>query len=176
MTQSLSGSKEWKRQQRWWSSIDFDTRWRFCVRGTPRSCLGSLWWWTRRNPARRRRRTWPRKRKRRKNLKSRPSWKGDEKESTVGWVMLIISISVIFIRGQFWSSDIVVACVCRCLCVSVCQSLVCLRDNSGPVQARITKIWVKGAKLELRSLLFCGAIDLDLQGQTQGPSENFGGR
>ena len=37
-------------------------------------------------------------------------------------------------------------CVCRRLCVSVCQSLACLHDNSGPIQARITKIWVKGAK------------------------------
>ena len=47
--------------------------------------------------------------------------------------------------GQFWPSGIVVACVCVCVCVSVCvcqsvcQSLACPRNNSGPVQAMITK-------------------------------------
>ena len=30
-------------------------------------------------------------------------------------------------------------CVCPCVCLSVCQSLACPRDNSGPVQAMITK-------------------------------------
>ena len=29
--------------------------------------------------------------------------------------------------------------LCVCLCLSVCKSLACPRDNSGPVQARITK-------------------------------------
>ena len=40
-------------------------------------------------------------------------------------------------RDQFWPPGIVVACVCP----SVCQSVrwVCLRDNSSPNQARITK-------------------------------------
>ena len=28
---------------------------------------------------------------------------------------------------------------CVCVCLSVCQSLACPRDNSGPIQARITK-------------------------------------
>ena len=64
----------------------------------------------------------------------------------------------IFIRGQFWPSGIVIACVsvsvrlcacvcacvcvcvcCVCVCQSVCQSLACPRDNSGPVQTRIAK-------------------------------------
>ena len=121
-------------------------------------------------------------------------------------------------RGQFWPS-VVVACVCVCVCLSVCQSLACPRDNSGPVQARITKFgpkmqktlvkvpivlwtdrpWPSGSNLTwksklihfelvrtkthhpfkvvspnldqmckipwLRSILFWGAIDLDLQGQ-----------
>ena len=54
----------------------------------------------------------------------------------------------IFTRGQFWPSGIVVACVCVCTCVcqSVCQSLACPRDNSGPVQARITKFGPKMQK------------------------------
>ena len=56
----------------------------------------------------------------------------------------------IFTRGQFWPSGIVVACVCVCICVSisvcVCQLLACPRDNSGPVQDRITKFWPKMQK------------------------------
>ena len=35
------------------------------------------------------------------------------------------------------------ASVCMCVCQSVCQSLACPRDNSGPVQARITKFGPK---------------------------------
>ena len=42
---------------------------------------------------------------------------------------------VIFTRGQFWPPGIVVACVVR---PSV-RHKVCPRDNSSPVQARITK-------------------------------------
>ena len=39
-------------------------------------------------------------------------------------------------------------CVCPCVCVcqSVCQSLACPRDNSGPVQAGITKFGPKMQK------------------------------
>ena len=53
--------------------------------------------------------------------------------------------------------------VCPCVCQSVCQSLACPRDYSGPVEARITKF---GSKVQNnlvkvpRSLLFCGVIDL----------------
>ena len=43
----------------------------------------------------------------------------------------------VFTQGQFWPLGIVVACVC------VCQSLACLCNNSGPVQARITKFGPK---------------------------------
>ena len=48
---------------------------------------------------------------------------------------------VIFTRGQFWPSGIVVACVCVCVCVCLCvrQSWACPSDNSSTVQARITK-------------------------------------
>ena len=53
-----------------------------------------------------------------------------------------------FTGGQFWPSGIVVACVCMCVhvFVCVCHSLACPRDNSGPVQARITKFGPKMQK------------------------------
>ena len=47
---------------------------------------------------------------------------------------------MIFTRGQFWPSGIVVACVCLCVCV--CQSRGCPCDTSS-VQARITKFWAE---------------------------------
>ena len=45
-----------------------------------------------------------------------------------------------FIRGEYWPPGFVVAC--ECVCVSVCVSITYLsspHNNSGPVQARITK-------------------------------------
>ena len=59
-----------------------------------------------------------------------------------------------FTRGQFWPSGIVVACMCVSVCQSVCQSLVCPRDNSGPVQARITNLDQGCKRPWLMSLLF----------------------
>ena len=55
-------------------------------------------------------------------------------------------LHAIFTRGQFWPSGIVVACICVCVCLSVCQSLACPRNNSGPVQARISKFGPKMQK------------------------------
>ena len=46
--------------------------------------------------------------------------------------------SLIFTRGQYWPSGIVVACVRPSVRQSV-RHQVCPRDNSSPVQARITK-------------------------------------
>ena len=79
-----------------------------------------------------------------------------------------------FTRGQFWSSGIVVACVCvcvcPCVCQSVCHSLACPRDNWGPVQARITKFGPKMQKTLVVVPVFftvstlCTYIDLDSQG------------
>ena len=50
---------------------------------------------------------------------------------------------LIFTRGQFWPSGIVIAPVCVsvsvCVCLCVYQSLACPHDNSSAVQARITK-------------------------------------
>ena len=60
------------------------------------------------------------------------------------------TLHIIFTRGQFWPSGIVIACVCVCVrvCVSqsVCQSLACPRDNSGPVQARVATFGPKMQK------------------------------
>ena len=36
--------------------------------------------------------------------------------------------------------------LCVCVCLSVCQSLACPRNNSGPVQARISKFGPKMQK------------------------------
>ena len=62
--------------------------------------------------------------------------------------MVFLTWSAIFTWGQFRPSGIVIACVCVCPCVyqSVCQSLACPRDNSGPVQARIAKFGPKMQK------------------------------
>ena len=45
---------------------------------------------------------------------------------------------MIFTRGQYWPSGIVVACVRPSVRPSV-RHQVCPRDNSSPVQAKITK-------------------------------------
>ena len=78
--------------------------------------------------------------------------------------------AIVFTRGQFCPSGIVVDCVCVCVCVSVCQSvcqsLVCPHDNLGPVQAGITKFGPKMQKTLVKvRICFGGAIDLDLQCQ-----------
>ena len=52
---------------------------------------------------------------------------------------LIGVIALVFTRGQFWPSGIVVACVCLSVCPSVRQSRACPRNNSSPLSARITK-------------------------------------
>ena len=71
-------------------------------------------------------------------------------------------------RGQFWPSGIVVACVCVCVCLSVrlCVNHLLVRAiirllfklGSPNLDQRCKRPW-------LRSLLFWGAIDLELQGQ-----------
>ena len=54
---------------------------------------------------------------------------------------------ILFTRGQFWPSGIVVACVCLSVCVSVCvcvrQPRACPRHKSRRVQARTTKFGQK---------------------------------
>ena len=63
-------------------------------------------------------------------------------------------------------------CVSVCVCQSVCQSLACpitwdpFKLGSPNLDQRCKRPW-------LRSLLFWGAIDLDLQGQIQLQSQNL---
>ena len=54
---------------------------------------------------------------------------------------LAATLDLLFTRGQFRPSGIVIACVCVSVRVSVCvyQSLACPHDNSLAVHARITK-------------------------------------
>ena len=73
-----------------------------------------------------------------------------------------------FTRGQFWPSGIVVACVCVYVCVHVSVNHELVRTiihqpfklGSPNLDQRCKRPW-------LRSLLFCGAIDLDFQGQIE---------
>ena len=89
---------------------------------------------------------------------------------TVNTNQNIKDMFLIFTRGQFWPSGIVVACVCVCVCV--CLS-VCLCVNHLLVRTITRDLFKLGSpnldqrckRPWLRSLLFWGAIDLDLQGQ-----------
>ena len=82
----------------------------------------------------------------------------------------------IFTQGQFWPSGIVVACVCVCMCVCVCVSV-----NHELVRAIIHQPFKLGSpnldqrckRPWIRSLLFCGVIDSDLQGQIELDSPNL---
>ena len=94
-------------------------------------------------------------------------YKSEFYKATFLWITLpfpcVNGISTIFItRGQFWPPGIVVACVCVCVCINhffvrtITRHLFKL-GSPNSVQRSKTP-W-------LRSLLFWGAIDLDLQGQ-----------
>ena len=78
----------------------------------------------------------------------------------------------IFTRGQLWPSGIVVACVCVCVCLSVNHQLVraithqLFKLESPNLDQRCKRPW-------LRSLLFLGTIDLELQGQIELKSKNL---
>ena len=77
-----------------------------------------------------------------------------------------------FTRGQFWPSGIVVACVCVCVCLSVNHQLVRAvthqRFKLEPpnLDQRCKRPW-------LRSLLFFGAIDRELQGHIELKCQNL---
>ena len=70
----------------------------------------------------------------------------------------------LFTQGQFWPSCIVVTCVCVSVCLCVNHLLVRaitwdpFKLGSPNLDQRCKRPWLK-------SLLFCGLIDLDLQGQ-----------
>ena len=78
----------------------------------------------------------------------------------------------IFTRGHFWPSGIVVACVCVCVCLSVKHQPVRaithqpFKLESPNLDQRCKRPW-------LRSLLFFGTIDLELQGQIELKSQNL---
>ena len=78
----------------------------------------------------------------------------------------------VFTRGQYWPSGIVVACVCVYVCLSVNHELVRaiihepFKLGSPNVDQRCKRPW-------LRSLLFCGVTDGDLQGQIELESQNL---
>ena len=64
--------------------------------------------------------------------------------------------------------------MCVYVCVSVCVSITCCpRNNSGPLQARITKFGPKLQKTLFKVPIVWGAIDLDLQGQIQPKNRNL---
>ena len=70
----------------------------------------------------------------------------------------------IFTRGQFWPPGIVVACVC--VCVSLCVNHLLVRAiTRDPFKLGSTNLDHRCKRPRLWSLLFKGAIDLELQGQ-----------
>ena len=74
----------------------------------------------------------------------------------------------IFTRGQFWAPGIVVACDCLCVCVSACpcvNHLIIPAITQDPFKLGLPNVDQRCKTPWLRSLLFCGVIDLDLQSQ-----------
>ena len=74
-------------------------------------------------------------------------------------------------RGQFWPSGIVVACVCPSASPSVTKFVRAITHypfqlGSPNLDQRCKRPW-------LRSLLFCGTIDRELQGQIALQSQNL---
>ena len=84
----------------------------------------------------------------------------------------LMFMQTLFTQGQFWPSGIVVACVCMCVRVSINHELVHaiihqpFKLGSPNLNQRCKRPW-------LRSLLFCGVIDSDLQGQIELESQNL---
>ena len=81
----------------------------------------------------------------------------------------------LFTRGQFWPSGFVVACVCPSVRPSVRLSITkfvraithqLFKLVPPNLDQRCKRPW-------LRSLLFCGTIDRDLQGQIELQSQNL---
>ena len=73
----------------------------------------------------------------------------------------------IFTQGQFWPSCIVVACVCLSVTKFV-GAITHYRFKLGSpnLDQRCKRPW-------LRSLMFCGTIDCDFQGQIELQSQNL---
>ena len=78
------------------------------------------------------------------------------------------TVNLVFTRGQFWPSGIVIACVCVCVgvCVSLCVNHLLVRTiTQDPFNLGSPNLDQRCKRPWLRSLLFWGAIDIDLQGQ-----------
>ena len=66
-------------------------------------------------------------------------------------VIVTTCSATVFTRCQFWPSGVVIYLrLCVYVYLSVCQSHECPRNNSGPVQARITKFGPKMQKTLVR--------------------------
>ena len=77
-----------------------------------------------------------------------------------------IGLYCVFTRGQFWPSGIVVACVCLCVCPCACVNPQLVRAiTHHPFKRGSPNLDHMCKRPWLRSLLFWGVIDLDLQGQ-----------
>ena len=96
-----------------------------------------------------------------------------------GFPYIYISLSITFVKfitwGQFWLSGIAFACVCLCVCLCVCpwlcQTKACLHNHLFKLEL---PNYDKRCKIPwLRSLIFWGLIDLDLQDHIQLKNQNL---
>ena len=81
-------------------------------------------------------------------------------------------ISGFITRGQFWPSGIVVACVCVCVCLSVNHQLVRAVTHQ-PFKLERPNLDQRCKSPFLRSLLFFGTTDLEVQGQIELKCQNL---
>ena len=88
---------------------------------------------------------------------------------------IVRNVNASFItRGQFWPSGIVVACVCVCVCVCLSVNHQLVRAiTHQPFKLESPNLDQRWKRPWLRSLLFCGTIDLELQGQIELKSQNL---
>ena len=89
---------------------------------------------------------------------------------------LAATLDLLFTRGQFWPSGIVIACVCVSVCVSVCvciNHLLVRTITHQPFMLESPNLDERRKTPWLRCLLFLGVIDLDLQGQIQHENRNL---
>ena len=109
------------------------------------------------------------------------SFNGDSINELKGYVCTNITqlnvdklLVIFFTRDQLWPPGIVVAPVYMRVhpVVRPCQR-ACPCDNYSFVQARITKFDQRYKRPWLRSLLFCGMVGLELQGQIELKSQNL---
>ena len=76
----------------------------------------------------------------------------------------MVAVTFVFTQGQFWPSSIVVACFC--LCVRVCiNHLLVHMITWDPFKLRSPNLNQRCKTPRLRSLLFRGTINFDLQCQ-----------